>query len=687
MAPLTKDSVEATNSGTQTAVPQAGALPKQASAGGGHLRADALSLEVPVKVHGSRVTEVARGVAPRTEPFEEQTSTMIVFPQGAVLRMSTAVSASQMLVVTNLKTRQDAICRVIKVRTFSNMQGYVEVEFTHKQPGYWGVNFSSEGPAPSNQPAPAVPAVAPIVVPESPLKTSALQSASPIQGASPIAGPATVAPAADSILPGAKTKPVAVAPPPAPVVAPPPAASAPAAFTPVTPTSLAPASAPPSKPESNFAPIGTREEVQPAASATTPVAVKFVAPVRPIASAPVSASTPAHTEHMREKIVPEIAKLSIAAQALAEANIDITAEPAAPSTLSLNELRGEESAATGVLAADSGLAAVEVQDEASAPAASLTGSAHGTFGSFSGGAALGSGRGTSADTFGARLDGSLETTDGHASQSRGGNNWMLIAACVAVLFAGVFGGVFYFRSQSANSANSSAPKANSPAVPQSLAFQSPSPTPDQPSPSALAHNSATNPIAIVTQSNAPAATVSASSSASSSGPHVVEKQNSKITADMVKQQLEVHPVAPQRGGAGQTDAAPSLDSAPAADSSDSGALSGIISSNVAAPVAPEIHPDTEGPVKVGGNVKEPRLLSRAMPEYPLVAKEAGIQGDVVMKTTIDAKGNVVNVQVVSGPQMLRGPAMAALRRWRYEPSTLNGQPIAVQMLVTIKFSR
>jgi TonB family protein len=666
MAPLTKDSVEVTNSGTQTAVPQAGALPKQASAGGGHLRADALSLEVPVKVHGSRVTEVARGVAPRTEPFEEQTSTMIVFPQGAVLRMSTAVSASQMLVVTNLKTRQDAICRVIKVRTFSNMQGYVEVEFTHKQPGYWGVNFPSEGPAPSNQAAPAIPAVTPIAVPESPVKTSAVQNVSP----TPATLPSTVAPA----------------PPLAPVAAPPPLASAPAAFTPLTPTSVAPASVPPSKPESNFAPIGTQEEVQPAASATTPVAVKFVAPVRPIPSAPVSASTPAHTERVHEKIVPEIPKPSIAAQALAEANIDITAEPAAPSTLSLNEVRGDESAATGVLAADAGPAAAEEQDEASAPAASLTGSGHGTFGSFSGGAALGSGRAASADGFGARLDGSLETSDSHTSQPRG-NNWMLIAACVAVLFVGVFGGVFYFRSQSANSTNSSAPKANSPAVPQSLAFQSPSQISDQPSPSALAHNSATNPIAIVTQSSAPAATVSASSSASGSGPRVVERQNSKITDDMVRQQLDVHPVAPQRSGAGQTDAAPAVDAASAADSYGTGALSGIISPNVAAPAAPEIRPDTDGPVKVGGNVKEPHLVSRAMPEYPLVAKEAGIQGDVVMKTTIDAKGNVVNVQVVSGPQMLRGPAMAALRRWRYEPSTLNGQPIAVQMLVTIKFSR
>ncbi len=150
MAPLIKDSPDVA-SATTTIAPaaQPSAAPKPAAPAGATLRADALSLEVPVKVHGSRVTEVARGVAPRTEPFEEETGTMIVFPHGGVLRMSTAVTASQMLVVTNLKTRQDAICRVVKVRTFSSMQGYVEVEFTHQQPGYWGVHFPSEGPAPA----------------------------------------------------------------------------------------------------------------------------------------------------------------------------------------------------------------------------------------------------------------------------------------------------------------------------------------------------------------------------------------------------------------------------------------------------------------------------------------------------------------------------------------------------------
>jgi TonB family protein len=110
------------------------------------LSADAVSLEVPVNIHGSRITEAVRGAPSHTEPFEEQTTTMIVFPQGGVLRMATTVIAGQILVLTNLKSRQDAICRVVKVRTYSSVASYVEVEFTHPQAGYWGVFFSSDGP-------------------------------------------------------------------------------------------------------------------------------------------------------------------------------------------------------------------------------------------------------------------------------------------------------------------------------------------------------------------------------------------------------------------------------------------------------------------------------------------------------------------------------------------------------------
>ena len=97
MAPLSKE-LETANPAAEAATSPANTSAKSAP---GHLRADAVSLEISVKVHGSRVTEVVRGIAPNTEPFEEQTTTMIVFPQGGVLRMSTTENVGQMLVLTN----------------------------------------------------------------------------------------------------------------------------------------------------------------------------------------------------------------------------------------------------------------------------------------------------------------------------------------------------------------------------------------------------------------------------------------------------------------------------------------------------------------------------------------------------------------------------------------------------------
>jgi TonB family protein len=251
----------------------------------------------------------------------------------------------------------------------------------------------------------------------------------------------------------------------------------------------------------------------------------------------------------------------------------------------------------------------------------------------------------------------------------------------------VVGGVLYFRPHVASSARNAASNSNTPAIPQPLAFQTPAATPDGRTPDvATAHNSAMHPVPVIAQAPgvAPSIVVNGND-ANGEGPRVVPKPASNLTPGMLNNAGQDHPVATQRSDADQAVQAPSLDAAPAGDSANGSALSGVVSSSAAAvPAAPELQP--EGPVKVGGIVKEPRLLSRVLPDYPLVAKQAGIQGDVVVKTTIDAKGNPVNLQVVSGPAMLRGPALAALRRWKYEPSTLNGQPIAVQMLVTIKFS-
>ncbi|HEY0703633.1 MAG TPA: TonB family protein [Candidatus Acidoferrales bacterium] len=684
MAPLTKDSIDVTSSANEVSSARSAAAPPKAAptAAGGQLRADARSVEIPVKVHGSRISDAPAGVAPRTEPFEEQTSTMIVFPQGGVIRMSTSVAIGQMLVVTNLKTRQDAICRVIKVRTFTNMQGYVEVEFTHKQDGYWGVQFSANAPAapgavapvavssPAPQPAPvaSIPAPQPVIAP-------------PAAPVAPVKATVQEIPAAPSVAPPAPqpqiaaTQSIHVAPLPPPTFVPPPPPPAPAVIAPPDPANF---SAPPPfvaapKQESPFVWIGTQEEVQPAASATERI--------KP-ASASLSSilSTPSRPAPAAPPELPALPKIelptveSLNMPALADEIADrLNSLPtsAAPATeLTMSELRGDAASSELNTFADSTSAATLEEPAAEDKPAE---SSRAVFGSLSGGASFGASRSSSSD---ARLDSALGSAEEAKGESRS-NNWMLIAISVAVLFAVVIGGVMYFRSQSNTPGAASTqptPQSQQVAAEQNALQNS------------AIQQSPNGPVATVVPSGAPAVTVSASSSPSIAKPASAAKQAvDKIAAIFQGSTIE-HPVAPQRTDSAPTEAAPALDPGAAADSSSGNALPGVISSStMAAPAAPEIQP--EGPVVKGGIVAEPKLIYRALPVYPLNAKQAGIQGEVVIKATIDQKGSVADMHVVSGPLMLRQAALEALRRWKYEPSKLDGQPISVQMLVTIKFSR
>jgi protein TonB len=98
-------------------------------------------------------------------------------------------------------------------------------------------------------------------------------------------------------------------------------------------------------------------------------------------------------------------------------------------------------------------------------------------------------------------------------------------------------------------------------------------------------------------------------------------------------------------------------------------------------------PVPKAPLRVGGNIKPPRMISSVLPAYPSIARQAGVEGNVVIDTVVDKTGDVASMKVVSGPPMLRQPALDALRQWKYEPSRLNGQPVAVEMIVTIQFHR
>jgi protein TonB len=91
------------------------------------------------------------------------------------------------------------------------------------------------------------------------------------------------------------------------------------------------------------------------------------------------------------------------------------------------------------------------------------------------------------------------------------------------------------------------------------------------------------------------------------------------------------------------------------------------------------------PLRVGGDIREPRRIQGTAPIYPELARRARIQGKVVLECVIDTDGRVTDLRVVSGNPLLAQAAIDAVRTWIYSPTTLNGQPIRVILNVTVTF--
>jgi protein TonB len=114
----------------------------------------------------------------------------------------------------------------------------------------------------------------------------------------------------------------------------------------------------------------------------------------------------------------------------------------------------------------------------------------------------------------------------------------------------------------------------------------------------------------------------------------------------------------------------------------SGVLSGATRVEVPAP------PVAAGnsPARAGGQLQMPRAISSPDPLYPAVARAQNVDGIVSMDALVDAAGNVAEVKVISGPILLRQAAIDALRKWKYQPARLDGQPTAVHTNVNIRFT-
>jgi TonB family protein len=95
-------------------------------------------VDIPIGVCGSRHATSISNQPVRNEVFAEETSTVIVFPHGAVIRLSAAVAPGQMVMVANRKSAEVIPCRVVKAKNYPNVRGYAEIEFFRSTKGFWG---------------------------------------------------------------------------------------------------------------------------------------------------------------------------------------------------------------------------------------------------------------------------------------------------------------------------------------------------------------------------------------------------------------------------------------------------------------------------------------------------------------------------------------------------------------------
>jgi len=115
-----------------------------------------------------------------------------------------------------------------------------------------------------------------------------------------------------------------------------------------------------------------------------------------------------------------------------------------------------------------------------------------------------------------------------------------------------------------------------------------------------------------------------------------------------------------------------------------GVIGGIIGSTGTSTAVPKVA--TPQRVRVSQGVSEGLLVHKVVPQYPPLARQARIQGQVVLQAVIGKDGAIQNLKLVSGHPMLAPAAIDAVKQWRYKPYFLNGEPVEVDTQITVNFN-
>ncbi len=734
MAPISKDIEVLTAPPTTSAAVSTPTQPRHDETATGS-KPQPVALEVPVTVNGARTVEGSD----KREPFSEATKTVLVFGNGAVIRLGSPVAAGQLLFLTNEKTKKEVVCQVVKSKNYKSVSGYVELEFTEPVVGFWGMRFPSDrigtqAPAPASSAPPVLrpTPVVPIITANKPI--------GPVVSTAPRIPEIKPAQTHAEVKPVPQSRPadvIAVAPP----LSKPPALSVQAAAPPVA-----------KKPETPFVPA-------PAASSSSlasSLASLLGAPEVPSAVTTGNLSTSPHPSQNKQEsstVAGDNSSEDLKQQAarLQEqlSSLLFNAAPAKPvvppapvldakvvSGVAAQVLEIAKSEPSPVKMAGpvknlpppmkSSLDTEEVKipswleplarNAAAAPAAQEPADRE---------------KAKHADEISgfeehpveplsvAPMDGTSEVelpgignllpleegTATHDHPSGGSNKGILYGAIAAAVLL-LAGGAWYFLHPTNAVQGTSAPVTSAPStqasttlpapavtqpavqptvpqssvvVPESTSRSNAAPVSNTPSPSTpLAKPRETSQLAPVTRDN--------TRSAGSAIPAAATERIPRAAAEPPEPKKpalgEVHLASPKmnRTATSQNDGvdAPTI-SANNADANAGGLESGFSTGNAKQPAAPE------APLPIGGDVKPAEMISRVSPTYPPLARNQHISGDVRVDALIDANGRVTTMKVISGPTLLHQAAMDALRQWRYQPATLDGKKVPMHLTVTLQF--
>jgi TonB family protein len=642
------------------------------------------AVEIPVTVNGARTVH---GTDKR-EPFSENTQTVLVFANGAVVRLSSAVAPGQLLFLTNEKSKKEVVCQVVKSKNDRNVSGYVELEFTEAAPGFWGMRF----PGTTAPPAGSGVGKPPVSTPSMKFLAEKLAE-------------------------------VKVIAPIAPASAPKPAENAVAAIS--APTAV------PAKPvkDLNTAPVVPAQP--PAANASRiPSLSEFLtqgangselkAPEKPKPNqVPESANqSGANSRAVLPKLVPDSEKHDLAARlnlppapaipnpapgtstfdfAAEEVKIPAWLEPLARNSATITEFKAPELKVAEPIsfAAKPNEIPETTAVESEAKAPDPLNSATGAFESLEQpAAALTLSSEGPTPNFGSSL--ALDARSNSSESSSRSGKGLIFGLLATGLLLAAGGGWYWYSNQPTNvSANGNASSGQSNfgvSAPAGTAAAAPS-SPSEPANPittnaetlSFANRNSASPASSPVNNSVPAAGSNSQRSAAPAENLLPRSQPvaEPLPAAVKKPSVgEIHLAAPvvnrnitnEKETSGPIDLAPSF-SGSAISTEESGGLN-VLASKTRQPVAP---------VPVGGDVKQARLLSSVPPLYPTLARNQRLSGNVVIDALIDTNGRVSTMKVLSGPALLHQSAMEAVRQWKYQPATLNGQPMAMHLTVTVQF--